>query len=66
MIIDIRVFRKRYSLTQAALAEATGTHRNSIIRWEKGYRVPKSFRVALERLEKCFKEESALDREAKE
>ena len=36
----LQYWRRQSGLTQAELAEKAGVHTNSIIRWEKGYRVP--------------------------
>ena len=38
--VNIRALRRRLHLSKAALAELTGVHRNTVLRWERDGRIP--------------------------
>lgn len=47
-IIDIKIFRKKYHLTQDALAKECGVKLRTVQNWEKGKTVPESMQKLLE------------------
>jgi predicted transcriptional regulator len=53
---DLKMWRKRWSITQVDLAKSLGTYQVTIARWETGARkVPFLLPLALEALEHRFK-----------
>ncbi len=62
----LTTWRSRRALTQAALAAAVGTHRNTISRWERGEVLPESKAIVLElvRLLRLDEQEARLLLEA--
>lgn len=55
----MKLWRKRWGITQVGLAKMLGTYQVTIARWETGARkIPLLLPLALEGLEKRMKEES--------
>ena len=56
---ELKLWRKRWGITQVDLARRLGTYQVTIARWETGARkIPFLLPLALETLEKRMKEES--------
>ena len=56
---ELKLWRKRWDITQVELARRLGTYQVTIARWETGARkIPFLLPLALETLEKRMKEES--------
>ena len=56
---ELKLWRKRWGITQVGLAKMLGTYQVTIARWETGARkIPLLLPLALEGLEKRMKEES--------
>ncbi len=55
---DLKLWRKRWSITQVALAKMLGTYQVTIARWETGVRkIPFLLPFALEALENRIRKE---------
>ncbi len=55
---ELKLWRKRWGITQVELAKMLGTYQVTIARWETGVRkIPFLLPLALEALEKRMKEE---------
>jgi len=51
--MDLKAFRKKHKLTQAALAEKIGVTKLTVCRWEIGY-IKKPHKIIEEKISKIF------------
>jgi transcriptional regulator with XRE-family HTH domain len=58
-LTDIKFFRKKYRLTQDALAKECGVTLRTVQNWEKGETIPESMRKLLENIEAKYNKDSS-------